>query len=274
MTFFLERLAIATVKAARNHEREGRAMKATVVGTAFAICASVLLVPSAAHAQATAQSPWSVDFTIGWDNSISGDFLTGAIGTLQGAPVVIEKRSWDDVYGTGVLFNGTVGYDLNPRTELRAGFTFQSTGSDDTVTIGSFGGGPLSAAFDNYKAWSIDFGYRRYFAENGERWRPYAGGSIGFGVVSAIEADLAQTANGFVLQDTQFYDGNGAMTFGVNGGVLYRLNDRLALDARLGLRYISGLSDLESASLVGLEDVNDGSSRWTIPLTVGAKIRF
>jgi hypothetical protein len=69
-------------------------------------------------------------------------------------------------------------------------------------------------------------------------------------------------------------DGNGAVTFGGNGGVQYRLNDRVSLDARLGLRYMSGLSDAGGPLVTGLDDVNDGSSRWTLPLTVGAKFRF
>jgi hypothetical protein len=227
-----------------------------------------------AQAPAAADSPWSVDVSVGWDNSISGDFINGAIGTLQGLPLVLEKRTWDDVYGTGVLFNVTAGYDLKELAELRGGFTYQSTGADDTLSIGSYRGGPLTASFDNYSAWALDFGYRRYFAERTERWRPYAAGTIGFGVVRDISADFAQTGTNFSLADADFYEGNGAVTFGVNGGVLYRLSDRLSLDGRLGLRYVSGLSDVDGSAFTNLDDANDGSSRWTLPLTVGVKVRF
>jgi opacity protein-like surface antigen len=236
--------------------------------------ATAVLVSTPTLVRAQTSSPWSVDLAIGWDNSVSGDFLTGGIGTLQGAPVVLENTSWDEVYGTGVLFNVAVGYDLGTRNELRAGFTMQSTGSDDAQTIGTVSGGPLFANFDNYKAWTIDVGYRRYFAERAERFRPYVGGGIGLGIVSEIQADLAQTGAGLVLEDVDFYDGNGAVTFGGNAGLLYRLNDRFSLDARLGLRYVSGLADVEDAVFSGLDDVNEDSSRWTVPLTVGAKIRF
>ncbi len=242
-----------------------------------AAAVSMLMVVSAAEqaqAQGTPETPWSVDVALGWDNSISGDFLSGGIGTLQGLPLVIEKRTWDEVYGTGTLFNVAVGYDLDERSELRAGFTYQSTGGDDTLAIGTYRGGQLSASFDNYKAWGLDFGYRRYFSEVAERWRPYAGGSVGFGGVSGIEADLAQTASNVVLTGVDFYEGNGALTFGGNGGVLYRLTDQVSLDARLGLRYVSGLSNLESDLFTGLDDVNQGSSRWSIPLIFGAKFRF
>ncbi len=58
-------------------------------------------VGSAAHAQAPRDTPWSVEFGIGWDNSISGNINSSGIGTLNGQAVVVTKNSYDDVYGTG-----------------------------------------------------------------------------------------------------------------------------------------------------------------------------
>ena len=125
-----------------------------------------------------------------------------------------------------------------------------------------------------YHAWGFDAGYRFYFAEAAERWRPYAGGSIGFGNVNGIEVDLAQSNLNIGLDDVEFYEGNAALTFGVNGGVLYRLTEQLAIDGRVGLRYVSGLADIENPNFTGLDDVNSGSSRWTLPLTVGLRVKF
>jgi hypothetical protein len=220
------------------------------------------------------ESPWSAEVSIGWDNAISGDFLTGAIGTFQGAPVVLDKQKWDDVYGTGLLLNIAAGYTLNERSELRAGFTYQSAGSDDTLTVGTFRGGPLAARFGDYGAWGLDGGYRYYFAERVEKWRPYAGAALGFGKVNSIDADLAQTGVGVRLDDVEFYEGNAALTLGLNGGVLYRLTDRLSLDGRIGLRYISGLSDVNEQLFTGLDEVNSGTSRWSLPITVGVRVGF
>jgi hypothetical protein len=242
--------------------------------TAIIVSLAPLFVATAARAQTPADGPWSFDVSIGWDNSISGDFLSGAIGTLQGAPVTIAQRGWDDVYGTGLLFNLAAGYALNELTELRGNFTYQSTGADDTLTIGTYRGGALIATFDDYHAWSIDGGYRRYFATADERWRPYAGGSLGFGYVSGISVSLAQTAVNFAINDTDFYGGNGTFALGFNGGTLYRVAENVWVDARLGLRYTSGLSDAEGPAFTSLDDVNDDSSRWTLPLTVGIKVRF
>lgn len=241
-----------------------------------AVLAALMFVaaPKQAQAQGASGSPWSVDAAIGWDNSISGDFLSGDSGTFQGLPVDISKTTWDEVYGTGIFLNFAGGYDFGENSELRAGFTYQSTGSDDLAPIGAYRGGVLQSNFENYHSWGLDFGYRRYFTEAAERWRPYAGGSVGFGFVSGISADLSVVSPAVQVENADFYEGNGAITFGGNGGVLYRLTDAVSLDARIGLRYVSGLSDVEGTSFTGLDDVNKGSSRWTLPITVGAKFRF
>lgn len=237
------------------------------------VVGAALLIAAASSRAEAQDSPWSADVAIGFDNAVSGDFLSGDSGTFQGLPLEIFKTNWDEAYGRGLLLNFAAGYDFGENAELRAGFTYQSSGSDDLITIGNFRNGSLAANFDSYRAWGFDFGYRRYFSERAERFRPYAGGSIGFGGVSGISADLSVSPS-FQAEGIDFYEGNASITFGGNGGVLYELTDRVSLDARLGLRYVSGLSDLESDLFTGLDDVNEGSSRWTIPLTVGAKFRF
>ena len=46
--------------------------------------AQILGFASAAYAQPyMPDRPWSVDFGIGWDNTISGNINSGAIGTLN-----------------------------------------------------------------------------------------------------------------------------------------------------------------------------------------------
>ena len=95
------------------------------------------------------------------------------------------------------------------------------------------------------------------------------------GVLFSIFAMLfAVPAAGIVLNATDFYDQTGAFTFNVAGGVLYNFTERFAADARLGLRYVSGLSAIDGLVGTGLENINDDSSRWTLPLTVGVRFRF
>jgi hypothetical protein len=40
------------------------------------------------------------------------------------------------------------------------------------------------------------------------------------------------------------------------------------------LRYMGGLSDVDPLSEAGLKDINSESSRWSVPILVGARIRF
>lgn len=233
---------------------------------------ALTLIASPSEAQTA--SPWSADVSIGWDAPISGDFLQGGVGTLRNTAVVIEDSSWGDVYGTGVLFNIGVGYAFSERDELRASFTHQRTGSNELISVGRLGAAELFATFESYNAWAFDAGYRRYFGETARRWRPYAGGSLGVGSVGNIDADLAAPSTNFVLNETEFYEGNAALTFGLNGGVLYSITERIGIDVRLGFRHVGGLGNVVGAELTGLDDVNEGSSRWTVPFTVGAKFRF
>ena len=58
-------------------------------------------------------SNWIVDFGIGWDNSISGNINSSAIGTLNGQTAVILKNKYEDVYGTGLHLRFGGGYMLN-----------------------------------------------------------------------------------------------------------------------------------------------------------------
>ena len=241
--------------------------------TALATSATPAFAQAAPSTTAPTTSPWSVEGSIGWDNSISGAFLAGAVGTFDGRAIVIDRQDWDDVYGTGLIFNATLGYAFGNFAELRGGFTWQNTGANDVQVIGTLNGQPLTVKFEDYKAWALDLGYRQYFAERAEKLRPYVGASIGFGQVKDINADL--TSGTVVSTNTPFYEGNGTFAFGLNGGVLYHLTTRLALDGRLGLRYTSGLSDVvDTGRFTGFDEVNNDSSRWTLPITVGLRYEF
>ena len=83
-----------------------------------------------ATAQAQSTSKFSVEFGIGWDNSISGNINSSAIGSLNDQTVVILKNKYEDVYGTGLNLRFGGGYMLNDETEVRVMFTFQSLDAD------------------------------------------------------------------------------------------------------------------------------------------------
>jgi hypothetical protein len=245
---------------------------------------AVLLIPAllgstsvAAQSPSTAaqsgESLWAAEVSVGWDNSINGNIHSAGIGTVLGEPAIIESRSYGDVYGTGVRWRFGVGYRLDDRQELLGNFTYSSV-SADVVELGTVGGAPLFGTFDDYDVWGLDVGYRRYFTVPQPRFRPYAGGEVGINVINEIDADLAVPALGSTLAATDFYDRTGAFTFGFNGGTLIELNPRFDINIQLGLRYVTGLSEIDGLEGTGLETINDDSGRWVLPFTVGARMKF
>src|SRR5690349_9368473 len=86
--------------------------------------AAVLGMATSAQAQSGTNQKWNVDFGIGWDNSISGNINSSAIGTLNNQTVVILKNPYEDVYGTGLHLRFGGGYKINEATEAKVTFTF------------------------------------------------------------------------------------------------------------------------------------------------------
>ena len=238
---------------------------------AFALCISSLIAADAS-AQ-TSQSPWSAEVSVGWDIGLSGDFLSAGIGTLNNVPVVFQSQPFDEVYGNGVVWQFGAGYMLDDANEVRAQYSYQRVGAD-VVNLGTAGTNSLVATFDDYHAHSIEAGARHYFAPRSERLRPYGGAAIGVSIISEIDGVLASPEAGLARYATDLYDGTAAFMFGVNGGVLYAINDRFDVNGQLGFRYNSGLSAIDALAGTGLEKVNEKSSRWTMPITFGVRVKF
>jgi len=242
----------------------------------LAAALSALMVPASARAQTptpTQNTPWNLEVSVGWAFPVSGNILSAAIGRINDQPTVIDAQSYGDVYGTGVAYEFGAGYMLDDRSEVHGSFAFQSV-SADLQKIGSIGNAPLYATFDPYKSIAFEGGYRRYFADPTERLRPFGGVSLGIAVIREIDADLAAPDIDQTLNATDFYDRTGAFTFGFSGGALYAITDRVDVKGELGFHHTTGLSQIDGLAGTGLEKANDNSGRWTLPFTVGARVRF
>ena len=246
-------------------------MKSKLVGLA-AFCLAAFCVTANAAAQSV-EKPWSVDASIGWDNSISGDFLAAGIGEINGVPIVIQSTSFGDVYGTGAIWQFGVGYMLDAINEVRGQFAYQRVGSD-AVTLGTAGLSTFVGTFDDYKVSTFDAGYRHYFAYPDKKLRPYAGGTIGVAIIPEIDGIFAAPQAGIVRYQTDLYDGTAAFSFGVNGGLLYELSPRFDVTGQIGFRKNSGLAEIDDLEGTGLGQINDKSARWTIPITFGVRFKF
>lgn len=103
---------------------------------------------------------------------------------------------------------------------------------------------------------------------------PYWGLAAGFRRIDAMPATFSVPAAGVVLEDTPFYDEATVATFGGDLGVQFTVAPRVRLGVEAGLRWTGDISDIEGLSGTGLENLNDSSSRWTLPILATIGFRF
>ena len=246
------------------------------VVSAFSI-ATWLVLAAAGPAYAQAQPPesrWSVDLAAGLDFGVNGNVNSGAIGRLNGLATAILPNTYGDVYGSGIQFRVGAGYALDELSEVRGVFIMQSADAD-LVRLGDIGPSSLYAQYSDYQTLSLDVGYRRYFPvaqQRSLRW--YGEATIGLGFIDAIDVELAAPQANVTFQNTDFYDQTAAFTWTLAAGMLYTLNPRLDLNAQIGIRHVSGLSEVDQFEGTGLEDINNDSGRLTIPFIVGVRVKF
>jgi hypothetical protein len=143
----------------------------------------------------------------------------------------------------------------------------------DLATLGDYGASPLYGDYTDYESTTLDFGLRRY-GRIETALRPYVEGLIGIGFISDIDLELAAPQANLVTTSNNFYQSTTAFTWSVNAGLLWNANRRLGGFAQLGLRYVSGLADVDNIAGEGLDSINDDSSRWTLPFLIGVRVGF
>lgn len=234
---------------------------------------AIALVVGIADAPAEAQSRWVADAGVGMNPSINGNVNSGAIGILQGQAAAILPNPYGEVFGTGLHFKFGGGYVLNPESELRGVFTYQSADAD-LVRLGDVGPSSLYGQYSDYKTLSLDLGYRRYVPLPNTTIRLYGEGTLGLAFIDEINVLLAAPQANLVDDQTDFYDQTAAFTLGLNFGALFPVASKVHLTAQVGLRRVSGLSEVDQLVGTGLEDINNDSARLTFPIVVGVRFGF
>jgi len=221
----------------------------------------------------------TVSVLIGPDNQFSGKMIEAATGrTTGGSPINLDETTYDEVYGRMGLFKAGIGYRLSPRSELVLNFVY-SQSSAETVNVGSVTVGPvavpLDVLFDDYTYWGFEGGQRFYFSR--VRFTPYVGYNVGLNRFGDIRGIFVNLPNGLfpghVAQDGKFFEKSWALSFGPTTGVLVGVGP-FEVMAEVALRYMGGLSDVDWLVEEGLRDINSKSSRWSVPILVGARLRF
>ena len=161
---------------------------------------------------------------------------------------------------------------LDEETELRGDFIFQSLDADLT-RMGDIGVSNLYGQYTDYQSFGLDVGLRRYVA-----LRPalsaYGEGAIGLGFVDKTDITLVAPRANVSGKANDFYDQTVAFSLGGNVGVLVKTTDRFGVYAQVGLRWVSGMSEIDDLEGTGLETINDKSARWTFPFIAGVRVGF
>jgi hypothetical protein len=99
-------------------------------------------------------------------------------------------------------------------------------------------------------------------------------GAAGLRYLQATDATFRVVEVGLTLANQPYFKGSALFIFGGDAGISYDISDTIALGAELGLRY----QGKPGAELLfadpNLRGVNDTGSRWSLPISAFAKVRF
>jgi hypothetical protein len=241
--------------------------------------AVTLQVQAGATPAETLRNRLTFSVLFGWDNQFSGKMIQQSTGvTAGGAPIRLDETTYDEVYGRIGIIKFGVGYRTTPRTEGVLNFVWSSSeASDDATPIGTAGTAlvPLDVNFTEYQYWGIEGGQRWFFART--RFTPFLGYLVGINRLQDIRATFvgvpANVTPGLAAQDGKFFEKSWAFSLGPTGGILIGVGP-FEVMAETQIRFMGGLSDVDWLVEEGLRDVNSESSRWSLPILVGARIRF
>jgi len=242
--------------------RVHRVVMATALAAAF--------VPGSASAEGLA-GRWSLAVQGGTDVELSGNVHEGGAGAVLGLPTRVESRSFKDVYGPGFRGQLSIGYGVGAAKEVFVRGSYYKMNAD-TLQVGTVAGLVLNADFSEYKEWGAELGYRIHFGTTA--FKPYVAPVVGLRFISKLPATFSVPAASVVLIDVPFYDSSTVGVFGADLGFSYDVSPSVALGIEAGLRYQTGLSDLEGLLGTGLENINDVGSRWSVPVLATVTFRF
>jgi hypothetical protein len=226
---------------------------------------------TAAHAQGV-EGVRSIAVSVGTGVSLAGDAINEGVGTIDGQPSVLVEQALSNHFSDAlkVRFTGAQGLDYNKEAFVTFGWD-KYNGTERIV--GSVAGYPLRARLSNTDALDLEGGLRYYFRPEGPI-RTYVAGVAGIRFFQPVDVTLRVVEVGLTLADQPYFKASTLFIFGGDTGVSYDMSDTVTLGVELGLRY---QGKPEAATLFAdpnLQGVNDTGSRWSLPISIFAKLRF
>ena len=194
-------------------------------------------------------------------------------------PINLDETTYDEVYGRIGMFKIGVGYRTTPRTEGVFNFVWSSSDAEEEASPDRHGGhtrGPARRPFHRVQvsgaSRAASGGSSRARASRRSSATSWAstGTRTSAGRSSTCPANVTP---GLAAQDGKFFEKSWALSLGPTGGVLVGVGP-VEVMAETQIRFMGGLSDVDWLVEEGLRDINSESSRWSLPILFGARIRF
>lgn len=240
-------------------------MRGTLSTALTATAVLALATPAAAQAQR-----FSVSLDYGTDVALTGDLHAGGSGSVLDLPTAVGARTYDDVYGSLGTWSVTFGVRTAEQTEILARYS-RTTGDATELQVGDVAGLPLFAQFGDYTTNGLDVGIRQYY---GRRVQPYTGASVGFVRAEAIDGTFSVPAASVTLPNIAMYGDSTVLRVTASAGVMVPVSPNLGIRGGVDFRWMGDLDPVDGLVGTGLEPINDESRRWSMPVTIGAVVRF
>ena len=226
-----------------------------------------------AQGQAADESKWAVDVGVGIDFGVNGNVNSGAIGRLNGLATAFLPRAMATSTARASS-SGLAGPTRSTRSRRCVASSRSNRPTPTWCGSGTIGPSSLYGQYSDYQAsgsMSDTAATCRSTAATSastER-RPSASGSS----MPSTSSSQRRRRMWSSIRRTSTNQ-TSAFTWSFGAGILFTIAEHIDLNAQVGLRHVSGLSEVDQFAGTGLEDINNDSGRLTFPVIVGLRYHF
>jgi len=214
---------------------------------------------------------WTVALQGGTDSENSGNVLSAVEGELFELPVVVEKRTYREIYDPGVRLQVLLGYGVTRNGEIITRVSHYRIESPGGVPSGTVAGDPLFAFVDPYEEWGVELGYRLYLASR-TRLKSYIAPVGGVRFPDRMLLTMSAPDRGSAIFNVPLYNASTVAVFGADIGFTYDLGSTFYIGLEAAVRYQTKPAASDTAP--GLSGINRGGDRWSAPVIATVGLRF
>jgi hypothetical protein len=195
------------------------------------------------------------------------------------AELRIRARSHDDIYGSATSFGAEFSYGLSENSEVFGQLRYTQADEGSVQVGGAFVPAlsttlPVNGTFSDYKALTVEGGYRYYFSDLGPT-RPFVAGRLGATRTDDIRATFVIPDAAITIANVPFTEKKWSASAGIDVGLLIPVGENFSFTAQTGVRYAADLEGDDSAiGGLGLGSINDTGKRVSYPVSVGLRYDF